>query len=202
MRSIIFSIIAAAMLLAAPAARSSILHYQIIYTVEEQSGEASLSSEFKRFFTLDSDLFDRPLWHRTVPLTPIPVSGIDGFFVDNILGGSKMNFATADGQFDQFTVLVPSASNPLKPTSCDQQICVFSICTCILRSGLSFSQELDGTWSIQLFTAVGGIPANLTAHGTYEIECLDVLEVAEPATLALLSAGLLGLGLRRRRMKG
>jgi hypothetical protein len=50
------------------------------------------------------------------------------------------------------------AANPLKPSSCDQQVCVFGLCTCVLRSAINYqSSSLDGAKTVSMSLVQNGL---------------------------------------------
>lgn len=50
------------------------------------------------------------------------------------------------------------AANPLKPSSCDQQVCVFGLCTCVLRSAINYqSSSLDGSKTVGMTLVQDGL---------------------------------------------
>ena len=68
-----------------------------------------------------------------------------------------------------------SAANPLKPSSCDKQVCVLGVCACVLSSQIDYqSSSIDGPNTNSLALAGGGLATqaqinnihiNLRAHG-------------------------------------
>ncbi|MGE3768682.1 MAG: hypothetical protein AB7L94_40905, partial [Kofleriaceae bacterium] len=55
------------------------------------------------------------------------------------------------------------AANPLKPSSCDQQVCVFGLCTCVLRSAINYqSSSFNGARTANLTLVQNGL--NTTAR--------------------------------------
>lgn len=55
------------------------------------------------------------------------------------------------------------AANPLKPSSCDQQVCVFGLCTCVLRSAINYqSSSFNGARTANLTLVQDGL--NTTAR--------------------------------------
>lgn len=50
------------------------------------------------------------------------------------------------------------AANPLKPSSCDQQVCVFGGCVCVLRSAINYqSSSLDGAKTVNMSLVQDGL---------------------------------------------
>ncbi len=50
------------------------------------------------------------------------------------------------------------AANPLKPSSCDQQVCVFGACACVLRSAINYqSSSLDGAKTVSMSLVQNGL---------------------------------------------
>ena len=50
------------------------------------------------------------------------------------------------------------AANPLKPSSCDQQVCVFGACACVLRSAINYqSSSLDGAKTVNMSLVQDGL---------------------------------------------
>lgn len=55
------------------------------------------------------------------------------------------------------------AANPLKPSSCDQQVCVFGACACVLRSAINYqSSSFNGSRTASLTLVQNGL--NTTAR--------------------------------------
>ncbi len=58
-----------------------------------------------------------------------------------------------------------TAANPLKPDSCDQQVCVFGACACVFRSSIVYRNiTIGGPQSSSLDLVPGGLRATATAR--------------------------------------
>ncbi|HXJ34122.1 MAG TPA: hypothetical protein VMS22_08775 [Candidatus Eisenbacteria bacterium] len=73
--------------------------------------------------------------------------------VDDVLG-AILNSAGLLNTLD--AVLL--AANPLKPSSCDQEVCVLGVCACVLRSGVTYQAvSIQGPRTVALTLVNGGL---------------------------------------------